>query len=258
VLPITNTKIETLEPKWARFVGYSLLFDNPGDSLCQTGGFERIHCEVDSSSELVLYRELSRATSKLGKGESNELGLCLLLSNSYHVTFFDCGNQANAEGAHPVVKSALTGFIEGLPESWTEEHELVLPAARCALALSASPGLFFRYSGLRNWGNQVIVAVLEPSDEATSTILEGMVEGRANLSNYYQTELGFGTGPKYTPHVSLGYFANEDGGEKASAELDAWDDALRERTEGLQIRFNSIGTYAFTDMVTFFRKSCMP
>ncbi|MBC8063972.1 MAG: hypothetical protein H7Y17_04020, partial [Chlorobia bacterium] len=86
------------------------------------------------------------------------------------------------------------------------------------------------------------------------TNLECLVEERATLSKCYRTTYGIGTGPKYTPHVSLAYFANKEGGEKASEKIEEWDNALRQCTEDIRIHFDSISVYAFTDMASFFRE----
>ena len=253
MLPITNPKVESLEPKWARFAGWSLLFDNPGDSLRGDGRSETIDCRVDLSPELGLYRELSQAAFDF-QGAPNECGMCLLPPSSYHVTFFDCGNQANAEGARPNCNAALGQLIEGLPNSWSEEHELVLPSAKNSVAISPFPNITFRYSHLINWGYQVIAAAVQPADEISKANLEWLIAEREKLSNHYRTTYGFGAGPKYTPHVSLAYFANDAGGEKASGKTEEWDQILRERTQGLEVHFNSVSAYAFTDMATFFRE----
>ena len=123
-----------------------------------------------------------------------------------------------------------------------------------SVTLATSLNISFRYSYLKNWNNDGLAAILEPSDEESQTNLDRLVEERAKLSSHYRTAYGFGAGPKFTPHVSLGYFANQAGGERASVKLEEWDQALRERTKGLCVHFDSISAYAFTDMATFFRE----
>lgn len=253
MIPITNTKVETLGPTWARFVGYSLLFDNPGDSVRDLGRFEQVHCEVEAEPELGLYRQLSLAFSEIAKPESSDLGLCPLPPSSYHVTVFDGGNQANVDGAHPDYRSSLAALIEGLPDSWDVEYELVRPLAQSSLATSTSLDFRFCYSHLKCPGNAVLVAALKPADDASRDKLEQFVSQRAMLSDSYREAYGIGAGMRYSPHVSIAYLANLEGGEKAATKIEEWDRLLRERTEGLTLRFNSVSVYAFTDMATFFR-----
>ena len=244
--PITNPKVETLDPKWARFVSFSLLFDNPGRPLRQEGRFEVVHCEP----ELAPYRELSQSAVEL---LDIDLGMGLLPRSPYHVTVFDGGNQANVGDAQPEFKASLSELLLHLPDSWNEHHELVLPAVQFAREQGDSLNIEFKFSGLRIWGNQVLVAGLEPIDEQSQAKFNRVSEARAILSNTYRTTYGFGAGPKYGPHISLAYFANQSGGESASAKLDEWNEQVRHRTEGLSIQFNSISAYAFTDMAIFFR-----
>jgi hypothetical protein len=246
MLPTTNAKVQTLDPTWARFVGFSLLFDNPGRSFRQEGRFEVVHCEP----QLALFRELSQAATEW---LDPELSLCLLPPRSYHVTVFDGGNQANVGDALPGFKDSLAELLLGLPDSWNEHHELVAPAVQFAREQGDSLNIEFKFSRLRMWGNQVLVAGLEPIDEQSQAKFDQLVAARAVLSNSYRTTFGFGAGPKFGPHISLAYFANESGGESASAKLDEWNEEVLRRTDGLSIQFNSIRAYAFTDMATFFR-----
>ena len=253
MVPITNAKVASLDPTWGRFVGYSLLFDNPGESFRRVGRFEELRCDVAASAELALYRELSRAVAELRRDDPDAFGLCLLPPSSYHVTFFDGGNQANVEGAHPDCQAALRRLIEGLPDSWDEWHELVSPAVQSSVAIGTSIGVSFRYSHLKCPNNEVMVVALVPSDGASEAILEGLVAERLKLSDHYRSTFDFGAGPRYSPHVSLGYFANQEAGVRASAKIGELDEMLREHTQGLTVRFDSISAYAFTDMATFFR-----
>ena len=180
VIPITNPKVETLDPTWARFVGFSLLFDNPGPSLRRESHFEVVHCEP----QLALYRELSHAATEW---LDPELGLCLLPPSSYYVTVFDGGNQANINGAQLQFNASLSELLLGLPDSWNETHQLVLPAVQFAREQGSSLEIEFKFSRLRMWGNQVLVAGLEPTNERSKQILDRLVEARAILSNSYRT-----------------------------------------------------------------------
>jgi hypothetical protein len=92
------TQIANPKLGFARFPGFSLLFDNPGaDNLVPMGKHvQQLACRVATTPELALYRSL------------HALGLEQLFANyylfplptpSYHVTVFDGLNQAHLDNS---------------------------------------------------------------------------------------------------------------------------------------------------------------
>jgi len=107
------------------------------------------------------------------------------------------------------------------------------------------------------WGNSVLVALLEPVDDASVQLLENIKSDRIELYKKYEKEFGLereSWRSGYDPHVSLGYFGNERAGEAALAQLDQWTKVFLDLTGNKPIRFGSASLYGFTDMQTFFRK----
>ena len=97
MITITNTKVAGLEAKWASFRGFSLLFDNPGESLSpKETNLKQIDCPLDEQKDLQFYRCLNRWIDKVGRQKLiNTYMFCPLPFNSYHVTVWDGLNDAN-------------------------------------------------------------------------------------------------------------------------------------------------------------------
>lgn len=252
-MEITNPKVLTATPTCARFPGFSLLFDNPGESLRTTKHGLRLLCNLKSDDSLALYQELSTGLREFLPEDSHLSGICPLPPESYHVTYFDCGNCANASGASSEIRPSLNELLAGLPNSLTTTHQLVLPAARHATVLGSSLDLGLCFSHIRNFGNEVLVAVLEPSNEKSRARFEQLTASRAELSSAYRENFGFGASQKYRPHVSLAYFANHGIAKSSAGFVSQLDSVLRMRLSGVEILFNSVGVYAFADMASFFR-----
>jgi hypothetical protein len=48
MISITNAKLAGYIPRWAPFRGFSILSDNPGQSLTSTEQQRRLTCDVDA------------------------------------------------------------------------------------------------------------------------------------------------------------------------------------------------------------------
>jgi hypothetical protein len=82
-----------------------------------------------------------------------------------------------------------------------------------------------------------------------------IVNERETLSARFREQFEVGMRSGYTPHVTLGYFANEKYAELATPEVDRWTELAREIVGHRTITFDSIDLYGFVDMVTFFKRS---
>lgn len=58
---------------------------------------------------------------------------------------------------------------------------------------------------------------------------------------------------KFYPHVSLGYFGNQQKGEAAKRENGRWTEVFKRHMENKTISFTSINLYGFIDMATYFK-----
>jgi hypothetical protein len=116
----------------------------------------------------------------------------------------------------------LEQWLAGLPRSLSKPNELIEMTVSSFLARRDEWNLRFRFDRLVNWGNTVMVARLAPADEAASQALNELVEERRRLTARFQERFGIGPAESYTPHVSLGYFANREAAQLSAPCLDDW------------------------------------
>ena len=83
--------------------------------------------------------------------------------------------------------------------------------------------------------------------------LEIHAQVASNAKLFSGAAVGFGAGPNFTPHLSLGYFANAEGAELAKARLPVWNDAIGEAVADLPFSFDTISMHGFRSMAEFFR-----
>ena len=92
-----------------------------------------------------------------------------------------------------------------------------------------------------------------PADGDSEYEFERIVQDRVALSAQFRDRFGIEMHRSYRPHVTLGYFANEQQAELCSPQVDGWTERLHEMVGRLSVAFRSISLYGFTDMVTFFK-----
>lgn len=234
--PITHPKITSLEPRWAPFPGFSLLFDNP------------------DASGLDLYRRLAAALAELDRDQSlRRLLLCPLPPASYHTTVWDGINTENLAEVTAALQPEWTAFLQGLPETLPSPPPSICPVTEAPLMTQPAAPIRFRFDRLCLWGDAVLVARLAPADGTSAARLNELCAARADLSSTARQTLGISAGPDYEPHVSLGYFANRTLGQQAQASLTDWSAHFEAHLSGSMITYTSIGLYAFTDMANFFK-----
>jgi hypothetical protein len=254
MITITNAKVSGFTPRWAVFRGFSLLFDNPGRSLTSRDGRLELTCAVETDPELTFYRSLRAQLEALDLDLLTQRYLfCPLPPPSYHVTVWDGGNDGNVAqlaGAH---RSSLEALIDGLPESLLQPNELLELPARSPLVQRQDWAIRFQLERLVQWGNAVLVAYLAPTDPASTQALEELTDERRRLTSAYRQASGIGPSDAYTPHISLGYFANQEGAEATAPHVPEWNRRFQQALEGQTITFRRVSLYGFTDMATFFK-----
>jgi hypothetical protein len=255
MMPITNPKIASIEPQWAPFKGFSLLFDNPGSSVSLMG--ERLlmaDCSLDGNDDLALYRRFVGFLDAIGTHRLRDsYSFCPLPPYSYHVTVWDGLNDGNAGRVPADDQPRLTDFLNHLPDALGTDREFTPYVMRSALVTRVDRSIRFQFKALAKWSNQSLVAVLMPADGDSEHEFEQIVQDRAALSAQFQDRFGITMRTGYHPHVTLGYFANEQYAELCSTLVDGWTERLQEMVGRLTITFRSISLYGFTDMVTFFK-----
>jgi hypothetical protein len=251
MIHITTKKIAGLTPRWARFPGFSLLFNASQSSLRQENGLDTLACDISSDLSLLLYTSAANALNQLNMDRLLETyGFCSLPFESYHVTAFDVANIADIGRCHSGARDSLQDSFDTLPDIRAFEAEFLVPAATSELA-TKSWSLEFGYGGLRQWGSAVAIE-LSPLEEPK--YLE-FLESRASLSRSYGESYGVGASESYTPHLSLGYFLNQEGRDLAQSQIAEWDGLLSKTIGQTTLTLTSTSLYGFSDMATFFRKS---
>jgi hypothetical protein len=73
------------------------------------------------------------------------------------------------------------------------------------------------------------------------------------LTTRFCERFGIGPSETYTPHVSLGYFANREAAQLSVPFLEDLNSRFEERMHALTLPLSRVSVYGFTDMATFFR-----
>jgi hypothetical protein len=247
-----NQKLE-LSYGWARFRGFSYLFDPPAEDLeplagalriCNRRGFNALYDGLD----WLLAGEWGRMLAK-------QFLLCRLPYESFHVTLKDGFNEENLKLLHAEAEGEFRRFLDGLPTSLPTGCPN-LPARDFPTGFGLDQALRFRYRELCLWGKSVLVARLKPADASTREVLRKVEEGRTEMSRQWASTYGLSAPDKpekYVPHVSLGYFPNPDLAAPAESLVPLWSQAAAQRLEGATVEFRSASLYAFTDMASFFK-----
>jgi hypothetical protein len=242
---ITNEKVADLSPRWRRYPGFSLLFDNPGDSLKPSGA----HQLLATSRSVAFYRRLydAVATSRL----SGIRAFCMLPYAALHVTALDGLNAGNVDGAAPSIRERARGYITRLPDSLGERPPFV-EHLRTSKLTGRSWALELEVEDLVIWGESVLAARLRPAPGAQPAFARFKRTRRALRHSYADRFGGAGRTP-YVPHVTLGYLANRPAGRRARRLLGKEAEAIAREAREERLPLSRVRLYAFTDMATFVR-----
>lgn len=253
MITVTNPKVAGFTPVWAPFQGFSLLFDNPGDHLSvfhDQAELKMINCNTNHPA-LTFYKSLEDTLSTFKQLFSTYL-FCPLPSYSYHVTLWDGLNDGNKNTIEGSARYEVEqGLFSKIPSSYGINNELV-KLNQSTFKLN-SP-IEFQFDRLSKFSNLGISAWLKPANEKSENTLQVLKEQRRRYLDLYYEYYGIHTASlNYTPHVSLGYFANKELGELASPQMERWNEQFERNTKGKTIQFSSYSLYGFHDMATFFK-----
>jgi hypothetical protein len=254
-MEITNPKVASLEPHWAPFHGFSLLFNNPGPCLHPAEGALLLRCKVEADPTLAFFRALTQGLMAAGAGAWRETyGFCPLPPTSYHVTVWDGCNAANLSSVLAPERESFARYLQALPGSLTENTRFTDRIAASPLVQERDWSLRFCLDALALWGRSVLVVRLRPADPESEARLARLAQERSSLTATFRQAYAIGPPLEYSPHVSIGYFANADLAEKALPHVSNWDSTLRQLVGDLTLEFQTIGLYGFTDMSRFYRR----
>ena len=257
MIRITHKKIEGFKPVWAKFRGFSLLFDNPGNSLISMDhNLAQICCSPSSSETdpLELYWALEQSLEEIGGHllTTNYL-FCPLPSSSYHLTVLDGINDGNISNISVKYRPEIIKFIDRIPNSISRIFSSwAKPIQNSRLLTCVFPRITFRFYKLEIWDQQVLIARLIPQENLVKSLK--LIElSRYDLAEILLKEFKIKSFPEYSPHISLGYFANQEDAQKAIPWLSNWNNNFARNLAGKTISFSTISLYAFTDMSTYFK-----
>ena len=245
---ITNRKVAGLEPTWRTWRGVSVLLDNPG----LPPGRRLEDATAAGVPEQRLYDDLSVLVDAARPAALRmDYGFCPLPRSTYHVTVCDGPNEEELTRADAPDAAEVAALLASLPDSLAQ-----VPAA---LAF-AGPGALLRTvednpvtvaaREVVIWGSVLAVRLIA-ADESSAVALEQITAARKAVADAFNDALGIAANP-WRPHVSLGYFANRDGADRARENLAEWNRRLA-ASEPAPITYRSAALYGFADMVSFFR-----
>jgi hypothetical protein len=250
---ITNPKLISLKPGWAAYRGFSLLFDNPGGGCTPAGaGLLKLDCQPNES--LALYKAFGPFLQEINLQQlQDEFSFCPLPFYSYHVTVWDGLNEGNLPHLEDDAQESLRAYLENMPALLFSPNQFTTAAHQSPLARQAWQ-IELVYTGLAKWSNQSLVALLGPKDRESQKVFVQISNYRRQLNAGYRETFGVKMRDGYHPHVTLGYFANQDMAARATPYIEMWETILRDTVAGLKISFSTISLYGFDDMVTFYKK----
>jgi hypothetical protein len=247
---VTNRRVAGFSPRWRSFRGFTLLFDNPGNSLTDWQGFQLVACDP----ALEFYRALHGGLQEIGIDMLIETYLfCPLAPVSYHVTAWDCVNDGNLARLHAQYQPQLAELLAELPASLAKPNACIQVPLASELITQQAWGIRFRFDRLVKWGNIALVALLRPADEEAARCLQSFTAARNHLNTSFCEVFGVSASESYRPHVTVGYFANTQLAQLSTPCVDGWSAILAAHLGDLTLTFDRVSLYGFTDIETFFR-----
>ena len=92
--------------------------------------------------------------------------------------------------------------------------------------------------------------LLKPADQESERLLKEIENHREELYENFPIKIKHS---EYAPHVTLGYFANNESAQLVTPLVADWAKIFEEVARDLTITYDSISLYGFTDMITFFK-----
>lgn len=252
---ITSTKLSGVDPpRWRPYPGISLLYDPPG--CAALAGLEPLAgLPTARQREPGLYERLWGAARELAAAaDAAGLALAPLPPATYHVTLCDGVNRGVLDRVHPEHREELAATLAALPDSllWTGPVTRLLGDPEVRWRVWRDP-VTLRAEGVAVRGH-ALVAALVPAGQRSRAALARHATARDELVERLAARLGVEVPQPWRPHVTLGYFANEDDAARARHTLiPGWQDTVRARTARAAVTFRSAAVHGFTDMASFWR-----
>ena len=254
-----NSKIASYRAEWARFPGFSLLFDNPGGGYCETADGALLHCEPRAASQQALLAAIADWAEETLDGDAFwRLGICATPVSSYHVTAWDGLNPALEDRLiEPTLSAARHCFAE-FPVASDAEALFQAQLAPIQANLASLLPIRFAAAGLRSTAGVGLVVDLMPADAESRERLAAFQVCRRAHAEHLAARWGAAYTSDLRPHLTVAYYAQSpqaaDQAQARDQALPRWSRALLECTQGLSLCVESLAFYAFTDMARFYRR----
>ncbi len=257
MITITQPKVQGFWPRWAPFKGFSLLFDTPGRStspLEANSSLLKLDCQIETAPEQAFYQRLAAGLDKIGlEVLINSYLFCPLERYSYHTTVWDGLNDGNAVSVAAEYSQPLHHFLNHFPHSFAEASVFTEGIAQSPL-VTEQWEIEFALDHIAKWGNVGLVAVLKPAAGSVNRY-EQLQTARETLYEQFEQRFGLHMQWPYVPHVSLGYFANQEQAEEASPHIGRWNELIQAAVGDTTLTYHTISLYGYTDMITFFKRA---
>ena len=262
-MSVTNDKIADLSPRWAPFRGFSILFDNPGNSLLPpwrggpgrgpttSGAVQTLACDIEDPAQ-AFYKAVSDCADAIGNSATADMTLCLLPPPSYHVTVWDGINAGNVDRIAVDKRAQASHLLDGFPDSIASTSSTLDLPQSSPLITKRDWNLSLQLANIDIWSNAIVASLL-PAPSSIDAF-QNLIDERRDLGDRFLDQFHRDTYHPYTAHVTIGYFGNKPGRDLAVTKLHEWKLIGDQLLNGLTLDFDSASIYGFTDMVTFFRR----
>lgn len=262
---ITNNKIDAIYPTvtWNRFVGFSLLFNNPGPTLenlvsSKENTLAILQCDIEHEAH-ILYRKLNENFVAFHNNlKEDKKKLCALPATTYHVTALDGINADNLNNIDSSNQILIQEIFDGFPSSLSKASIINSCIEKSDLVTNRSWEINFKFYELANFSNKALVALLSPIDKKK---MDAFIIARTKTARELTKMFGLVIRPErvFLPHITLAYFSNETYGSKfqgknlsnLSAKFRA--SLVADNMQPLEITFKNVDVYGFENMVSFFK-----
>ena len=248
---ITNPKLALPGPTWAPFRGWSVLFD-PGASVGRrSAGMQRLAIGQQELSQHSVYRPLGDWSGELATAFGS--AIAVLPPATYHVTLCDGFAQDHVNATRGKQASRFAGLLDSLPASllaWEETLGFAADELRTLLN-AASATVTFGVTAVETRGHAVVAALAAGDD--CRPALGSIQSARTAALERIAAEVGLALSEPWTPHVTLGYWADRADGRRFARRLSEHAAKLVAELRGAELSFSGASLYGFLDMVTYWR-----
>jgi len=246
-----NSKIELLnkEYKWKKFQGFSLLFCPKEDH------FDGNLLSNKVSNANPFHQSLQKIITDFSSRNPilNDNSKFLKLDSfSWHTTIWDGINKGNFK----LLKKSDTHYFSRFMKSleYVDIHPDIRALIEKSIRWMNSAGeIRFTFRKLYNFENRVLVVSLKPADLISLDRLHKIKLIRFNLNKYFEDHFGLPTGKRYLPHISLGYFIDQQSGKDFAPYHYELNSILEKRMKGITMDLDTVRLFGFSDMNTFFK-----